>query len=287
MATLTTTTTPSTSLTPAPRQSVIGFPVSTLSFDQQVDCVVNWAKAGLSKVVCVANVHMLVEASWDPQLATVLHDADLVTPDGMPLVWMVKLLSKMHQDRVAGMDLMLAVCQQAMDEGVSVYFLGSDARTLEQMRVRLQHDFPRLKVAGLSPLPLITLPIEVDQNVIEMINDSGAGVVFLSLGCPKQEKWMAAYYNKITAVMLGVGGVFPIYAGQQLRAPEFIRAAGLEWLYRLVQEPRRLWKRYSRTIPPFLWMAVKQVVQFKVRRRLAMLKPKVAPKLAGPDSAID
>jgi N-acetylglucosaminyldiphosphoundecaprenol N-acetyl-beta-D-mannosaminyltransferase len=243
-----------------PSQNVIGFPVTALPFDAQVAQVIKWAKGGLSKVVCVANVHMLVEACEDSSLASILNRADMVTPDGMPLVWMVQQLRKTQQDRVAGMDLMMSVCRAASEQGISVYFLGSEQLVLDQMRRRLQRDFPQLKIAGMEPLPMLSVPIVVDQTVVEQVNRSGAGIVFLALGCPKQEKWMGAYHNRINAVMLGVGGVFPIYAGLQQRAPEFIRSAGLEWLYRLVQEPRRLWKRYSKTIPPFIWLACKQMM---------------------------
>jgi N-acetylglucosaminyldiphosphoundecaprenol N-acetyl-beta-D-mannosaminyltransferase len=244
-----------------PSQNVIGFPVTVLPFDAQVAQVIKWAKGGLSKVVCVANVHMLVEACNDRSLASILNRADMVTPDGMPLVWMVQQLRQIEQDRVAGMDLMMSVCQSASDQGLSVYFLGSEQSVLNHMRVRLEHDFPRLKIAGMEPLPMLSVPIVVDQAVVEQVNCSGASIVFVALGCPKQEKWMAAYHNRINAVMLGVGGVFPVYAGLQQRAPEFIRSAGLEWLYRLVQEPRRLWKRYSKTIPPFVWLACKQLMR--------------------------
>jgi N-acetylglucosaminyldiphosphoundecaprenol N-acetyl-beta-D-mannosaminyltransferase len=242
-----------------PSQNVIGSPVTAASFDEQVAQVVQWASHRLSKVVCVANVHMLVEALDDPGLTKILQQADLVTPDGMPLVWMLQLLRRAPQDRVAGMDLMLSVCEAAQRDGISVYFLGSEQAVLDRIRVRIRREFPRLKVAGVEPLPMIGFPIEVDQTVVDQVNDSGAGVVFLALGCPKQEKWMAAYQGRINAVMLGVGGVFPVYAGLQQRAPEFIRSAGLEWLYRLVQEPRRLWKRYSKTIPPFIWLALRQL----------------------------
>jgi N-acetylglucosaminyldiphosphoundecaprenol N-acetyl-beta-D-mannosaminyltransferase len=242
-------------------QNVIGFPVTAVPFETQVAQVIQWAKGGLSKVVCVANVHMLVEAREDASLANILNRADMVTPDGMPLVWMLKMLRKSEQDRVAGMDLMMSVCQAASQQGLSVYFLGSETPVLERLRLRLQQDFPNLKIAGMESLPMLSVPIVVDQTVVEMVNRSGASIVFLALGCPKQEKWMAAYHNRINAVMLGVGGVFPVYAGLQQRAPEFIRSAGLEWLYRLVQEPRRLWKRYSKTIPPFVWLAGKQLMR--------------------------
>jgi N-acetylglucosaminyldiphosphoundecaprenol N-acetyl-beta-D-mannosaminyltransferase len=262
-----------------PTQNVIGFPVTILSFWHQVKCIVEWAKLGMSKVVCVANVHMLTEATTDTDLAHVIHNADLVTPDGMPLVWMVQMMRNTQQDRVAGMDLMQAVCQMAMQEGISVYFLGSESRVLDQMRLRLSREFPSLKIAGMEPLPMLSIPIEVDPNVIEQVNLTGAGIVFLALGCPKQEKWMAAYRGQINAVMIGVGGVFPIYAGIHKRASAFVRSAGLEWLYRLVQEPTRLWGRYRKTIPPFMWMATKQLLKQPPKMEFPAVDANRQPKL--------
>jgi N-acetylglucosaminyldiphosphoundecaprenol N-acetyl-beta-D-mannosaminyltransferase len=259
--------------TPITVQSVIGFPVTALSFHKQVEWILTWAQQRVSKVVCVANVHMLVEASWDPSLASVLYEADLITPDGMPLVWMVEQLRRSRQDRVAGMDLMQSVCQAAMEQNVSVYFLGSEAAVLHRIRNRLRREFPSLKIAGIEPLPMLSVPIDVDSEVVQRVNASGAGIVFVSLGCPKQEKWMMAYRHRINAVMIGVGGVFPIYAGLQRRAPAFIRSAGLEWLYRLVQEPQRLWKRYSRTIPPFIWMAFMQLWHARRQARSQTMAP--------------
>jgi N-acetylglucosaminyldiphosphoundecaprenol N-acetyl-beta-D-mannosaminyltransferase len=243
-----------------PTQTVIGFPVAAASFEQQVEAIVQWSKRNLSKVVCVANVHMLTEASWDARLADVLHEADLVTPDGMPLVWMIQVLKRSRQDRVAGLDLMQAVCRKAQADGIGVFFLGSEVGILAKMSTRLAQEFPNLRVLAMESLPFRPMTSEEDAAVIDRVNNSGAGVVFLSLGCPKQEFWMAQHRGQIKAVMVGLGGVFPVYAGIYRRAPATIRAAGLEWLYRLVQEPRRLWGRYSRTIPPFLWMALRQLI---------------------------
>jgi N-acetylglucosaminyldiphosphoundecaprenol N-acetyl-beta-D-mannosaminyltransferase len=243
-----------------PTQNVIGFPVASAAFEQQVEAILHWSKRNLSKVVCVANVHMLTEASWDTRLADVLQSADLVTPDGMPLVWMIQLLKRAPQDRVAGLDLMLAVCKQAEADGVGVFFLGSEEGILAKMRLRLNQEFPNLRLLGMESLPFRPLTAAEDAAVIDQVNQSGAGIVFLSLGCPKQELWMAQHQGQIKAVMVGIGGVFPLYAGIYRRAPAALRASGLEWLYRLVQEPRRLWGRYSRTIPPFMWMALQQLL---------------------------
>ncbi len=238
---------------------VIGFPVTCQSFDEQIEIILNWAGDRLSKFVCVANVHMLMEAHHS-DLGPVLHNADLVTPDGMPLVWMLRLMGSKKQERVAGLDILDAVCKKVQERDISVLFLGSQSEILESMRVRLKQEFPDLKIAGMEPLPFRPLTPDEDRKIIQKINQSGAGIVFVSLGCPKQEHWMNLHKEKIQAVMIGLGGAFPVYAGIQKRAPGWMREMGLEWLYRLLQEPRRLWKRYSSTIPLFIWLALKQVI---------------------------
>lgn len=259
-----------------PNLNLIGSPVTALPFDEQVETMLRWAKCHVSKVVCVANVHMLMEAYWQPEFGTVLKEADLITPDGMPLVWMMRLIGARNQDRVAGLDILHAVCDRAQQQDISVYFVGSQPSILERMRNRLDKEFPNLKIACMQPLPFRPLTVAEDEELIQQINSSGAGIVFVSLGCPKQEHWMAQHQGKINAVMIGLGGAFPVYAGIQSRAPLWIREAGLEWLYRLVQEPGRLWKRYSSTIPPFLWLAFKQLV----KKRLFPDRPRPQKKCA-------
>jgi len=201
---------------------------------------------------------MLIEAHKDQQFADVLHNADLVAPDGMPLVWMLRLLGAAKQERVAGPDVLSALCRLAPEENVSLFFLGSQAAVLAKMRTKLEREFPTLAIAGMEPLPFRPITAAEDEEIIQKLNDSGAGLVLVALGCPKQEKWMAEHRGKVQAVMVGLGGAFPVYAGIYKRPPHFVQQVGLEWLYRLVQEPRRLWKRYFSTIPIFVWLACKQ-----------------------------
>ena len=246
-----------------PVRSVIGYPVTALPFQEQISLMMQWAKEKVSKVVCIANVHMLVEAYQNEQFSDVLSQADLIAPDGMPLVWMLRLQGVHEQDRVAGLDVMLSLCDRASATGEKVFFLGSQASILEKMRTRLEREFPNLKIAGMEPLPFRPLTAEEDEAIIKKLNQSGAGLLFLSLGCPKQEKWMAAHKDKVNMVMLGLGAVFPLYAGIHRRAPRFIRLSGLEWLFRLIQEPKRLAGRYGSTIPVFLWLALRQLLSSK------------------------
>lgn len=243
-----------------PIRRVIGSPVTALPFDDQISLMLTWAKQGLSKSVCVANVHMVVEAYRNSGFASVLRQSDLVTPDGMPLVWMLRQLGVSDQDRIAGMDILVALCDRAPIEGVSIFFLGSETVILDRMKSRLAQEFPSLKIAGIEPLPFRPLTSEEDEILIERINQSGAGIVLVALGCPKQEAWIADHRGRIQAVMIGLGGAFPVYAGVHKRAPQVVRSAGLEWLYRLLQEPRRLWGRYFDTIPLFVWLALKQLI---------------------------
>lgn len=257
------------SVEPLPTKAVIGFPVTALSLNDHVSLIIKWAKQRLSKTTCVANVHMLVEAKNNPVLASVLQNADLVTPDGMPLVWTMRMTGVPQQERVAGMDLLLGLCEQASRQQISVFFLGSETAVLERMRARLEQEFPNLQIAAMEPLPFRPLTPEEDVKIIHKVNSSGAGITLVCLGCPKQELWIAEHKNKIHSVLIGIGGVFPVYAGIHKRAPEPIRNLGLEWLYRLVQEPRRLWGRYSSTIPPFLWLASKQLAASRMRMNIS------------------
>lgn len=247
------------------RINIIGSPVTALFFDTQIEIILKWASSHASKFVCVANVHMLMEAYWHPQFADVLKNADIVTPDGMPLVWMVRLLKAYKQNRIAGMDILLSLCQLAPQQNISVFFLGSEAAILNKMRMNLEHKFPNLKIAGMEPLPFRPLTTTEDDIIIQKINESGASLVFVALGCPKQEYWMNQHKGKIHATMIGLGAVFPVFAEIHKRAPLWVRKAGLEWLYRLVQEPRRLSSRYINTIPPFIWLASKQLLMTKLK----------------------
>jgi len=183
-------------------------------------------------------------------------------------------LGARYQDRVAGMDVLLALCKLAQTQNVSVFFAGSQPDILSRMQKRLEKEFPNLKIAGMEPLPFRPMTETEDKALIKMINNSGAGLVFVSLGCPKQENWIAEHKDKIKAVMIGLGGVFPVYAGIHKRAPRMIRDLGFEWLYRLIQEPRRLWNRYTKTIPAFILLALKQLLMsssfstpFRIRER--------------------
>ncbi len=246
-----------------PNKKVLNIPVTCLPFEEQIMLILRWAKIRESKAVCLANVHMIMEAYWNPSFKKVLSQADLVTPDGKPLVWMLRRLGIFHQNQVAGMDVFLNLCDLAENTGIPIYFVGSTEDILYKIKQKLDQEYPILKVAGMKSIPLMSID-EIrqsnDPELIEKINKSGAGIVFVCLGCPKQEIWMSQHQGYIKGVMIGVGAVFSMYAGITPRAPYLIQHYGLEWLHRLLKEPRRLWWRYSSTIPPFMYLAIRQLM---------------------------
>lgn len=242
-----------------PTIDVVGSPVTALPAAEQLETILAWAEAHEHRMVCVANVHMLMEARWDEAFGSLLKQADLVTPDGTPLVWMMRRLGAPGQDRLAGMDMLPELCRLAADRSIGVYFLGSTPETLARMRERLEAECPTLRIAGMESPPFRPLTPEEEAAMVERIRASGAGIVMVSLGCPKQERWMAAHRDRLPAVLIGIGAAFPVYAGTQRMAPQWMRDGGLEWLYRLAQEPRRLFRRYWRTNLPFLWLAFRQL----------------------------
>jgi len=233
--------------------SILKTEVTAMRLEEQVFLMAQWATEQTSKFVSVANVHTLMEAYWNPQFTEVLKNADLVAADGMPLVWMLRAMGATSQDRVAGMDLFLELCKLASLNQISIFFLGAEKHILENIKKRLEREFPTVKIAGMEPLPFRPLTSHEDEAIIQKINNSGAGLLFICLGCPKQELWIAEHKHKINAVMIGLGAVFAVYGGVYRQAPNWVRESGLEWLYRLTQEPKRLWPRYSRTIPPFIY----------------------------------
>jgi N-acetylglucosaminyldiphosphoundecaprenol N-acetyl-beta-D-mannosaminyltransferase len=202
---------------------------------------------------------MVMEAHDDPSFNEVVNGADLVTPDGVPLVWALKAMGVGDATRVYGPDLMRAVCNMAAGASMRVGLYGSTPETLEALRRSLAVDFPNITVAYAFSPPF---GAQGDDDVeIGKMKDAGVGILFVALGCPKQERWMARQRGKLPGVMIGVGAAFDFLARTKLEAPDFIQKAGLEWAFRLATEPRRLWRRYARHNPRFVALMVKQLAR--------------------------
>ena len=243
------------------KRLVLGSTISLTSYVDAAQDVARWVPAGESRYVCAANVHMLMEA-WDsPSFRDVVNNADIVTPDGMPLVWMLRAKGEKEQERVYGPTLMLHVLEAAAQENISVGFYGGNAETLEKLIKRMQAQYPRLSVGFSYSPPFRVLSPAEDEQIIQKIRQSDVRILFVALGCPKQEQWMAARCGRINAVMLGVGAAFDFHAGTVRQAPSWMQTLGLEWFFRLLQEPKRLWKRYFFHNPRFVFFALLELLR--------------------------
>lgn len=246
----------------------ISLNISGLSYAETRDKILYWAKTKEPSYVCFANAHMTIEAHDDSNFAKQVNNANLVCADGMALVKAIQMQYGQKIERSAGMDMMPTLIEAAAKQEIKVFFYGTTNDVLDQIKLKATHDHPSIQIAGSFSPPFKKLTEEEKKEHIDMINNSGAGMVFVALGCPKQEKWMAENSASINAVLLGVGGAFPVYVNLQKRAPAWIRNLSLEWLFRLVQDPKRLFKRYFYTNSKFLFLFAKQLL-FKKKPSLA------------------
>lgn len=240
---------------------VIGSSIDVLTWRDAIATIRGWAQSRQSRVVCICNVHSVVLARSDTEFGEVIRSADMATADGFPVAFMLRRNGHPWQERINGPDLMLRYCTQTAASGESVYLYGGSNDTLVALRRALIEQLPELKIAGMYSPPYRALTDAEDAAVVARINASGAGVVWVGLGCPKQEKWMAAHRGRINTVMVGVGAAFDYHAGTVKRAPVWMQRHGLEWFYRLITEPRRLWRRYLVTNSLFLWHATLQLLR--------------------------
>ena len=239
---------------------VLGVPIDAITPAGAVQQLLRWAKHRESRVVCICNAHSVVSATQQSAVRAAIETADMATPDGAPVAWMLRRLGIADQQRVSGPDLMVDYFAAAALAGESIFLFGSTEQTLTLLRKELCWRWPTLHIAGnLSP-PFRPLHADEDAEVVRVINLSGASTVWVSLGCPKQELWMAEHRGHIQAVMIGVGAAFDFHAGTVARAPKWMRDRGLEWLHRLASEPARLWKRYLVTNTLFILGAARQLL---------------------------
>jgi N-acetylglucosaminyldiphosphoundecaprenol N-acetyl-beta-D-mannosaminyltransferase len=239
-------------------RSILGVNVAVSSYDEVVQRSLIWAKERQSRALFFAAVHMIMEAVDDPAFLRRLNDADMVNPDGMPLVWALRALGPSSVHRVYGPDAMVAMLAAAETSGVSVGFYGGSQAGLDSLiaTVRLRH--PQLNIAFYESPPFRTLLPEEDAAVVDRIASSGTHLLFVGLGCPKQENWIMEHMGRVHAVMFGVGAAFDFLAGSKPQAPRWMMRSGLEWTFRFATEPRRLAMRYIKNNPRFVLKFLRQ-----------------------------
>ena len=247
---------------------LLGSRIDVATAAEALGRIATWAETRESRYVCFCNVHALVTASGNHEVLSAINGADMTLPDGAPIAWAMRNLGYAQQYRISGPDTMWELCRHAQSRGISIYLYGGSNATLDLLRQRLQSAFQNLLIAGTFSPPFRP-PTEPEiAECVGRINSSGAGLVFVGLGCPKQELWMAAQRVRIGATLIGVGAAFDYHAGVKARAPEWMRGAALEWLHRLATEPRRLWRRYLITNTIFIVRVAVPLLASRFVRRL-------------------
>lgn len=248
------------------KHNVFGVRVSATTYDEVIDAVMQAAKTNASAIASFHAAHAVVSASNDPTLRERVNQFDIVAPDGQPVRWSLNLLHGANlTDRVYGPELMLRLCERAARDGTPIYLYGgASEEVLEMLTKNLTRLFPDLRIAGAYSPPFRALTDQEDQEVVDRINESGAKLVFIGLGCPKQDHFAFEHRDRIHAVQLCVGAAFDFHAGRTAMAPHWMQQRGLEWLFRLYKEPGRLWRRYLVTNSLFVSKFLSQLMAEKL-----------------------
>lgn len=241
--------------------NVLGVGVSPVDMEAALRRIEGWIAGREPNYVCVSGVHGVMESQRDPELRAIHNRAGMVTPDGMPLVWLSRLAGFREVERVYGPDLMLACCERSVERGWRHFLYGGAEGVPELLAERLEECFPGIEIAGAYSPPFRPLTEEEDSAVVERIDAANPDIVWVGLGTPKQERWMDAHVGRLDApVLIGVGAAFDFHTGRKRQAPGWMQRAGLEWLYRLLSEPRRLGRRYCVNNPLFVWSVLLQAL---------------------------
>jgi N-acetylglucosaminyldiphosphoundecaprenol N-acetyl-beta-D-mannosaminyltransferase len=251
-----------------PNQLILSVPISLVDLKMAVGTILLWTQNRVAKYVCVRDVHGLMISLRNPALMDIHRAAGMVTPDGMPLVWISKWRSKLPVKRVCGADLVDALCNDGQSSGLRHYFYGGKPGIAESMIRNLKAKYPDLVVAGFYTPPFRSLTEEEDAAIVDAINKSGAQVVWIGLSTPNQEFWTRDHVGQINgATLIGVGAAFDFHSGAVTRAPKWMQNSGFEWLHRLLSEPRRLWRRYLVIAPSFVVRIVREEIGFRLAKR--------------------
>ena len=241
--------------------AIINMDVEVTSYKSALYMIKYWSLQSQGRYVCVSNVHMCMETYDNQDFRTIVNDADLVVPDGKPLVWAQKLLGQKSASQVRGSDLLLHVCKEAEEKCIPIGLYGGTRDSLHDFLKFLMNRYPELKISFFSAPPFRELTEIEEANYIDEINASGVKILFVGIGCPKQERWMAKHKDKLNCVMIGVGAAFDFFSGRKKHAPRWMQTAGLEWVFRFASEPKRLWKRQLKHNPRFVYYFMLQLLE--------------------------
>ncbi len=244
--------------------NVFGVDVSTTSYADAVETVGRWVDEKTPRYVCVCPVYNIMLARSAPEYRDVLNNADMVTPDGAPVAAFMRLSGNRTQERVRGISLTLEICRAAAEKGHPVFLYGVTDEKLLKVEENLVSRFPGLKIAGRYAPPFRPLTDDEDNEITKRIQASGARVLFVAIGTPRQEYWMAVHKDRLNCVQVGVGAAFDILSGSVMEAPVILQRTGLEWAFRLAMEPGRLFRRYAVHNPRFLALSLLRMFNIDV-----------------------
>jgi N-acetylglucosaminyldiphosphoundecaprenol N-acetyl-beta-D-mannosaminyltransferase len=247
-----------------PRVNILGVGISALSMEsalEQSEALLNRNGNGY---ICVTGVHGIIEAQSDETFRTILNKSFLSTPDGMPTVWLGRLHGFKHMTRVYGPDYMLKMCELSVQRGYRHFLYGGRPGVAEELRSELIRRYPGLQIVGTYTPPFRPLNAEEEQDLRAQLETSQADILWCGLSTPKQERFMAAYSGRLPVkLMVGVGAAFDLLSGNLAEAPDWMKRSGLQWLYRLIKEPKRLWRRYLLNNPRFIWLSFLQLSRLR------------------------
>jgi N-acetylglucosaminyldiphosphoundecaprenol N-acetyl-beta-D-mannosaminyltransferase len=249
---------------------VLGVKVSAINMSQAVDTADRWIRAGQPGYVCVTGVHGVMEAQKNPEFREILNHAMMNTPDGMPMSWVGRLQGFEDMDRVFGPDFMSAMCQLSLERGFRHFLYGGQPGIAEKLKYSLQKKFPGLQVVGTYTPPFRDMNVEEEDTLLAQLRDTRPHILWVGLSTPKQERFMAQYVDRLQVPLLvGVGAAFDYHTGAIRDCSTWIKRAGLQWLHRLAQDPRRLWRRYLRNNPAFVWNIALQLLKLRRYPRIS------------------
>ena len=246
-------------LAPTRSCSILGMRVDEVDYDLIVKQVRHWANESASRYFCSSTVHMVMESYDDPTFQAVVNSADLVGTDGAPIVWVSRWLGLDRQTCVFAWEVTTRLCEMAAQEQIPVGFYGSTPEVIQEVVENVKRRFATLNVAYAFSPPFRPLTPEEDDAIVNDIKRSGVRILFVGLGCPKQERWMNQHRGRVPATMLGVGWAFDVLAGRSKAAPGWMQKIGMQWLYRVVLNPKKLWWRYLKTNPRFALLILRQL----------------------------
>lgn len=246
---------------------ILGVKVSAINLASCISAIDGWIASRQQSYICVADVHALMESHWDDEFRRIHNGAALVTPDGMPLVWLCRLAGHRETDRVYGPDLLLTLCEHSLKHSYRHFFYGGERGVADELAAQMRKRYPGLLVVGTLSPPFRALSDAEMGEVARVINATGADIVWVGLSTPKQEQWMRRQLAQLKApILIGIGAAFDFHSGRKRQAPRFVQRSGFEWLFRLATEPKRLWRRYLTCIPAFAFLVIQQFFGLQSRK---------------------